>query len=405
MTFCLFSFPRVHHSWRVFEISDIILIIVDVRHPILHFPPSLYRYVVEELGRGLVVVFNKMDLVAENTLYAWRKYFEETYPELHVASFSAYPRDEKLINDTAIYALQSRTRRPRRRYYHAWGVKALLNACRDVKVEKDGVRVDWDELIRQYDRLNENEEGGEEGEEEEEEGEEEEEEEEREVPRKTGRKHGKDDRLAEEVAEKLTTDVSNEGVTPHRDYVTIGLVGVYCCNRQFEVILCGWYDVPSIVGRTVVSTSRTPGKIAIAPRFQLLHFSYVMKLSLAVTRQSIKNVFSRPLYRTSIDSFFSGHTKHFQTIHLTANVRLCDGPGLVFPSLLPKPLQILSGMYPIAQVQEPYSTVQYLAERVPLESIMRLEPPDLEDYKQHRWSAWSICEGEGFKSRLKQILC
>jgi hypothetical protein len=35
-----------------------------------------------------------------------------------------------------------------------------------------------------------------------------------------------------------------------------------------------------------------------------------------------------------------GHTKHFQTIHLTHNVRLCDSPGLVFPSLLPKPLQV-----------------------------------------------------------------
>jgi hypothetical protein len=42
---------------------------------------------------------------------------------------------------------------------------------------------------------------------------------------------------------------------------------------------------------------------------------------------------------------------------------LCDSPGLVFPSLLPKPLQILSGMYPIAQVQEPYSTIQYLVSK------------------------------------------
>ncbi|RUS12478.1 hypothetical protein BC937DRAFT_87778, partial [Endogone sp. FLAS-F59071] len=92
------------------------------------------------------------------------------------------------------------------------------------------------------------------------------------------------------------------------------------------------------------------------------------------------------------------HTKHFQTIHLTANVRLCDGPGLVFPSLLPRPLQILSGMYPIAQVQEPYSTVQYLvhipifAERVPLEFILKIQPPSLEESKEHQWSAWSICE-------------
>jgi ribosome biogenesis GTPase A len=35
-----------------------------------------------------------------------------------------------------------------------------------------------------------------------------------------------------------------------------------------------------------------------------------------------------------------GHTKHLQTIFLTKNVRLCDCPGLVFPSLSKKPLQV-----------------------------------------------------------------
>ena len=35
-----------------------------------------------------------------------------------------------------------------------------------------------------------------------------------------------------------------------------------------------------------------------------------------------------------------GHTKHFQTIFLTANVRLCDCPGLVFPSVVGKQLQV-----------------------------------------------------------------
>jgi len=38
-----------------------------------------------------------------------------------------------------------------------------------------------------------------------------------------------------------------------------------------------------------------------------------------------------------------GHTKHFQTIFLTANVRLCDCPGLVFPSVVGKQLQVYFG--------------------------------------------------------------
>ena len=43
--------------------------------------------------------------------------------------------------------------------------------------------------------------------------------------------------------------------------------------------------------------------------------------------------------------------------YLTDNVILCDCPGLVFPSQIDRPLQILAGMYPVAQVQEPYTVV------------------------------------------------
>lgn len=55
-----------------------------------------------------------------------------------------------------------------------------------------------------------------------------------------------------------------------------------------------------------------------------------------------------------------GHTKHFQTIYLTPNVKLCDCPGLVFPSKVSKPLQVLMGSFPIAQLREPFTTVKYL---------------------------------------------
>ncbi|EDO38877.1 predicted protein [Nematostella vectensis] len=92
-----------------------------------------------------------------------------------------------------------------------------------------------------------------------------------------------------------------------------------------------------------------------------------------------------------------GHTKHFQTIFLTPSVRLCDCPGLVFPSLVDKQLQILSGLFPISQVQEPYTAVGYLAARWPLVHMLKLVlPQDLQedDNKEvdHKWSAWDICE-------------
>ena len=90
-----------------------------------------------------------------------------------------------------------------------------------------------------------------------------------------------------------------------------------------------------------------------------------------------------------------GHTKHFQTIFLTPTVKLCDSPGLVFPSLVAKPLQILAGIYPIAQVREPYTSVMYLAQRLPLVQLLQLKHPEAEGQtekdQQLQWSADDIC--------------
>jgi len=68
---------------------------------------------------------------------------------------------------------------------------------------------------------------------------------------------------------------------------------------------------------------------------------------------------------------------------------LCDCPGLVFPACdVPKVLQIICGIYPIAQVREPYTAIKYIAERVPLEEVYRLEKL----YPDQPWNAWEICE-------------
>lgn len=84
-----------------------------------------------------------------------------------------------------------------------------------------------------------------------------------------------------------------------------------------------------------------------------------------------------------------GHTKHFQTIYLTPTICLCDCPGLVFPSLVEKNLQVLSGMFPISQVREPYTPVGYLAARIPLVQLLGLSRKD--DDQTQPWSAWDIC--------------
>ena len=46
--------------WRVCEMSDILLLLSDARHPLFHFPPSLYNYITIELKKPMVLVLNKV---------------------------------------------------------------------------------------------------------------------------------------------------------------------------------------------------------------------------------------------------------------------------------------------------------------------------------------------------------
>ena len=66
-------------------------------------------------------------------------------------------------------------------------------------------------------------------------------------------------------------------------------------------------------------------------------------------------------------------------------------------------MQILSGIYPIAQVREPYTAVGFLAQRLPLQQLLALNHPESErkphetdaDVDEHlQWSAMDVCEGE-----------
>lgn len=95
-----------------------------------------------------------------------------------------------------------------------------------------------------------------------------------------------------------------------------------------------------------------------------------------------------------------GHTKHFQTIFLTPNVRLCDCPGLVFPSKVPRTLQILVGSFPIAHLREPYTAVGFLGKYLDLPNLLKISHPSgdkAQPGETLEWSAYDICEGWAVK--------
>jgi ribosome biogenesis GTPase A len=75
--------------WRVIEISDIILLIVDIRYTALHFSPTFYNYCTSTLKKDVILVLNKIDLVELELVIAWKNYFKRKFPKLHILLFSS----------------------------------------------------------------------------------------------------------------------------------------------------------------------------------------------------------------------------------------------------------------------------------------------------------------------------
>ena len=106
-----------------------------------------------------------------------------------------------------------------------------------------------------------------------------------------------------------------------------------------------------------------------------------------VGKSSLMNrLVGKKVTRTSITP---GATKYYQTYNVSAKVQLCDCPGIVFPACgISYAEQVISGAYPISQVQEPYTIVGLLAchSNLVKELKLRFEDDSVEK------TAWEICE-------------
>nr|XP_055067193.1 guanine nucleotide-binding protein-like 1 [Misgurnus anguillicaudatus] len=295
--------------WRVMEMSDIILLIVDIRHPVLQFPPALYHYITGELKKHIILVLNKVDLCPAPLVLAWKHYLTKLFPHLHCVCFTSHP------GQTYSTVLQKRRMRKKAGWSLAGGPIHIMRACQEItagkvdlsswekKIQRDAVAMgtEWDQA-----------------------------------------EDGLESVLVEHHSDialemnSLTQELYKDGV------LTVGCIGFPNVGKSSVL--------NSLVGRKVVSVSRTPG-----------------------------------------------HTKYFQTYYLTPTVKLCDCPGLVLPSRVDKQLQILSGIYPVSQLQEPYTAVGYLCERTNFLSVLKLTHLDpnigtREDPKIQDWTAWDVCE-------------
>lgn len=308
--------------WRVLEMSDVILLIVDIRHPVLQLSPAVYHYITGELKKYIILVLNKVDLCPAPLVLAWKHYLTKQFPHLHCVGFTSHPGQPYST------LLQKKRVRKKAGWNQVGGPFQIMRACQEITAGRVDLN-SWEKKI-QRDAVAVGTEGD-----------------------------RADDDGSESVLMEHHTDVAMEMNSPTQELYKDGVLTLGCIgfpNVGKSSVL------NSLVGRKVVSVSRTPG-----------------------------------------------HTKYFQTYYLTPTVKLCDCPGLVFPSQVDKQLQILAGIYPVSQLQEPYSSVGYLCERTNFLSVLKLKHPDHcpespRDPDTQDWTAWDVCEAWADKRGYKTAM-
>ena len=213
--------------------SDVLLLIVDVRYVATLAPPSLIRSV---KPKPVIIVLNKVDLVPSEIAIAWKHYFVHTFPNVQVTFFTSCPA-YNLRNPSAKdhEGMQFRKLRGKISMVKE-GALQILDALEELRLTEKGSLMSWREKIVIANSID-------------------------------------DDNIAKDSVTNEASDIALDQV------LTIGTIGYPNVGKSSLI--------NSLMGKRVVSVSKTPG-----------------------------------------------HTKHFQTIFINSKIRLCDCPGLVFPSKL-----------------------------------------------------------------------
>lgn len=135
--------------WRVLEMSDLLLIIVDIRYPVMMFPPYLYDFVTKELDKDMILVLNKVDLAPAPLVVAWREYFKTKYPKLHILMFTSFPTYNMRGNVEIDKEKGIKKRRRRGKLkMSAEGAQKIMETCKEIV--KDAVDLSsWEQKIKE----------------------------------------------------------------------------------------------------------------------------------------------------------------------------------------------------------------------------------------------------------------
>jgi large subunit GTPase 1 len=275
--------------WRVIERSDLVVQIVDARHPLLFRSEDLEDYVKEvDSKKNNLLLVNKADMMTLQQRQAWADYFVEA--GINYKFFSAELAKE-------------------------------MNEARALEEESDD---DSDESS-----------------------EEEEEEDEEDV-------EADDDDLAEE-AKKIALQDKQEENAKWVDEETVAVPAEEEEDERTRILTTEDLEALFLEHSPEVDTG--PDGVPRKTSIGLVGYPNVGKSSTINALIGAKKV--------SV-SATPGKTKHFQTIHLSEKVVLCDCPGLVFPNFATTKAELVcAGVLPIDQLREFTGPAGLVAQRIP----------------------------------------
>jgi large subunit GTPase 1 len=278
--------------WRVIERSDLVVQIVDARHPLLFRSEDLEDYVKEvDPKKNNLLLINKADMMTLNQRQAWADYFTDA--GINYKFFSAALAKE--MNE--VRDLEDGSEEDEEDYSDEDDVEEEVDTDED-DLAKEAKKIDL------QDKNGEDEESADEG------------------PARVSAQDAPAEGEEDPRTRILTTEDLEALFLEHAPAVDTGPNGE---PRKTSIGLVGYPNVGksstinALIGAKKVSVSATPGK-----------------------------------------------TKHFQTIHLSDKVVLCDCPGLVFPNFATtKGELVCAGVLPIDQLREFTGPAGLVAQRIP----------------------------------------
>lgn len=343
--------------WRVIEMSDVVVQIVDARNPLLFWCPDLDKYVKEvDSSKVTAILINKADYLTNRQRQAWADYFSGL--GVKVVFFSALEETKKL---------EEAKRQQKVSHMQPWPENAGKEEAQESETESEDDNRDGDAAADA-----ENNDGGND-EEDDDDNQEDSDATAGSSCAVTATSHQTESQTDGQSADQT----KQEDAAVPKDILSIHQEEV--CGTNAEVGEEGQETTAASLGKKdrdttldcpvqtteelleiVRSMAQTQYKTGVTT-IGMVGYPNVGKSS---TMNAILKTKKVPVSATP------GRTKTYQTVYMDKDLMLCDCPGLVFPSFVDtKSDQVVNGILSIDQLRDHIGPVSLVCERMPRELL------------------------------------